>query len=692
MQPFGYDAKWVWARGYDRPNMFLVARCPDGSLVGATGELTLQISVDSDFALLCERAGELQTLAFGQFPDYAARKVYEERIIAADACRDGMLYLLLTSQNCDTSTDRRERAGVIFCLRDETGRVLWCSDESTALYYTRRHIDRDVPLVTGQLGFSFDIDLTQPLCGEVADTEVLTDMPATLYPRPIATLQMGERVSSVCVLQTPFSDSELLPETAFGARMQRARFLDGTVDADGQAYIFDLGAEQVGFCELDITTTQPCEVLIGWGEHLADQRVRTEVGGRCFGARCRLAAGENHLLYPLRRLGLRYLQLHIYAPAASVDIRYAGVRPVDYPLPEATPYPGAEKDGRQAAIYETCLRTLRLCLHDHYEDCPWREQALYTMDSRNQMLCGYYAYGETAAPRASLSLIAQSLREDDLLELCSPARCAITIPAFSAMFVVQLAEYAEHSGDLALVRELLPTAERILEGFISHMADEKDGLIACYPEREYWNFYEWQTGLEGSISGSVAPEDMTYDAPLCCFVSLAMAALASLYLRFDMYAEAQRMLTLNKRLNRAVHQYFYDERAGMYDSYLRLRDGVKYHRAQLTQALALCCGACPEAEAERLRERLAHDDSLYPVTLSHSIFRYDALLADKKYLPLILQEIRDIWGSMLDAGATTFWETAQGQSDFGNAGSLCHGWSAVPLYIYHRYGTGDEGI
>ena len=30
-------------------------------------------------------------------------------------------------------------------------------------------------------------------------------------------------------------------------------------------------------------------------------------------------------------------------------------------------------------------------------------------------------------------------------------------------------------------------------------------------------------------------------------------------------------------------------------------------------------------------------------------------------------------------------ETAAGADDFGKAGSLCHGWSAIPIYFYYRY-------
>ena len=38
-------------------------------------------------------------------------------------------------------------------------------------------------------------------------------------------------------------------------------------------------------------------------------------------------------------------------------------------------------------------------------------------------------------------------------------------------------------------------------------------------------------------------------------------------------------------------------------------------------------------------------------------------------------------GEILD-GATTVWETIEGSEDFSDAGSLCHGWSALPIYYY----------
>ena len=46
------------------------------------------------------------------------------------------------------------------------------------------------------------------------------------------------------------------------------------------------------------------------------------------------------------------------------------------------------------------------------------------------------------------------------------------------------------------------------------------------------------------------------------------------------------------------------------------------------------------------------------------------------------------WQKMVDAGATSFWEVDEGWRAFESAGSLCHGWSAIPLYIYCEYPEG----
>ena len=85
-------------------------------------------------------------------------------------------------------------------------------------------------------------------------------------------------------------------------------------------------------------------------------------------------------------------------------------------------------------------------------------------------------------------------------------------------------------------------------------------------------------------------------------------------------------------------------------------------------------------------DKLAYDDSMIDTSLSASIFKYEALLMlGDTYSDFVYDQIAQKWGNMLFNGATSFWETENGAWDFDNAGSLCHGWSAIPVYLYHKY-------
>jgi len=67
-------------------------------------------------------------------------------------------------------------------------------------------------------------------------------------------------------------------------------------------------------------------------------------------------------------------------------------------------------------------------------------------------------------------------------------------------------------------------------------------------------------------------------------------------------------------------------------------------------------------------------------------FLYDALLGidQERYSDWVINDIDQTYSYMLEQGATSFWETIDGAKAFENAGSLCHGWSAIPIIYYHR--------
>ncbi len=667
-------AKWIWNANASQVNAYV----DFADTFVCSGNPIVRIACDGDYVLRIN--GKI--VGFGQYRGYEDFQFYDEYALT-DYVVSGNNRVSVTVYHPgeDSQTYCKGTPGVIYEIFSEEG-VLCASSLKTMTRVNAQYTSGNtVPVVTRQIGFSFELNLTKP--ENTYDTAVSSARSYAFRPRPVKKLEVLPETPTVIVACGAFSDRAAgeAPAIAMSqADLKKvsgcsARFPDPdgavlTSDLDGCFAIMDLEATNTGILSLDIEVEKDTEILVGWGEHIADGRVRTAIDGRGFAAKLTIPKGRHTVVQPFLRLGLRYLQLHIYAK--SCRIYYAGIKPTLYPLPQVVPAPVS--DALHKKIYDVCIRTLHMCMHEHYEDCPWREQALYAMDSRNQMLCGYYTFGETALPRASIELLAHSLREDGLLELCAPARVGCNIPSFSLMFIVQVREYLKYSGDVAFVNEMLPTMKRVVETFITAM--EPDGLIRALPGA--WNFYEWTIEHKGDFLEQEDPAKRTYDAPLCGYFALALNALIAvcqaIHEDATLYIEKYNMLKDN------IHRFWNDEQQS-YASFIF--EGDTYHYSELTNALFLCAGIVPEDKQATVRRRLMSGE-LAPITLSHSIFKYEALLADPANKDYIMTEIATIWGKMLELGATTFWETIGGEKDFDNAGSLCHGWSAVPSYVYFR--------
>jgi hypothetical protein len=350
-----------------------------------------------------------------------------------------------------------------------------------------------------------------------------------------------------------------------------------------------------------------------------------------------------------------------------VKIKYVGLRPVVYPL-NVVPN---SLEGLRKTIYNTAIHTLICCMHEHYEDCPWREQAMYTMDSRNQMLCGYYAFNEYEFPRACLKLISESIMENNFLPICHPCGTNLIIPSFNMHFFTQVREYVDHSGDADFVKEIYHVLKRIINCFISEI---EDGLIPAISDADKWNFYEWADGMGGPIGEvGLVRKDLVLN---CLFVSALknMAYFSSLSNEKDEYTHL--ILPTIKKIN----DTFFDEEKGLYKN-----NDNSFEYSQLGNALAILCGASEKELSKKIANEIITNKLLTKASLSMEFFVYDALLkADfDKYKKYVLEQIDMEYEYMLNEGATTFWETLDGQKAFDLAGSLCHGWSAAPVYYYN---------
>ncbi len=671
---------WIWIKDQNKNGFaeFQLEFLYEG------GETTLRIGADYRYAAYI---GE-HPVSCGQYADLPSHKSINSADITPFV-RPGKNRLRVVAWHMgeDFSVCRTMAACVAFEILVE-GQCIARSDETTLCRPAFGYRAGD--LITPQMGYGFHYDF-------VRAAETWT--PATVvYPgfseveRPILPTTVGElgvpRIAAQGLFR--YRGGETAAEQMQAAWLASLRFWDMTglerptqdvltapitfraEGGDGVFAVADMGRETCGHLGFSVTVDKPCRMMVGWGEHLSDLRVRTAVGGRNFGMDIALQAGENVLDDYLLRLGCRYLCL--FAETDCVTVSRLGIREVGYPFA----FPEKDfGDGLRNAIYETGRRTLYLSAHEHYEDCPWREQALYGMDSRNQMLFGYGAFAEYDYPRANLLLIARAQQANGLIPLTAPAEMGITIPSFTAYWLMAIGENAEADYSEAFAEEILLYAER---GLRALLASEGEHGLSLVTDVEGWNFHEWSDGLDGGKIFRSAPLEPAGDALLTALTAIAARKLAALTERMGRAQQARDLRAVADRLAAALEHY-YDPDKGLYASYIR--DGAKYGYHEYTQATVLVAGDVPETRVERLCEALqapaAH--GLVPSTLSTLQMTYEALLHYGRDPAFCLRQIERVFGSMLLSGATAYWETAIGEADFRDAGSLCHGWSAVCCWV-----------
>lgn len=670
---FSKESAWIWLDRVAEENCYLQFMTEFFS-TDTSVDAELRISAEGQYVVLLDGIYQLST----QYPDYPHRKSVQRIVCPNPTVGSHILEIQVHYDGIDTSVTRKERPGLRFELR-QGDVLLAASTRETAARPLAGYRSGPIPNITGQLGvgFSWSNDAPEPW-----RNAVVVDKPCTLVPRPIPELMVGPVLTARWYSQGVFTVHEsglqqfaalsfrerwMMTDTPLEELPSDAGIHFASKEGDGIYLILDLGRESVGYLDIDAVCPMATRVDIGFGEHLDDLRVRTDIGGRHFTVQWEAGPQRRCFVHRFLRLGGRYLQLYFYG--TDITVYHVNFQSVDYPVTGNGTFKSC--DHLMDRIFEVSKYTLRCSMHEHYEDCPWREQALYAFDSRNQMLSGYYAFGEFTQPRESLRTLALSLREDGLLELCAPARVSVDIPSFSLVFITALEEYCRYSGDVEFGREMLSVAAAILRTCHGHF---KDGLMHNFPG--YWNFYEWRPLLEGSMSES-AP---SVDSPLQLFYLLALQRMEKIcgYLGLIAPGLPEEIEEVKNGL-----ENFWDAEAGAYASFIRNGEKVQY--AQLVQSLALYTGACPENRRKELCRKLLADE-LVPVSLAYSIFKYEALLLNiPEKAAEVFEQIADRWGRMLYCGATTFWETDTGADDFGWAGSLCHGWSGIPAYLFGAY-------
>lgn len=703
-----HKANWIWADVPLQKNQYADFLC-EFWVETPLSDARLQICVDSEYAAWLN--GEF--VGCGQYNDYPEDRHYDTIPVYA-LLKPGKNRLCITAYyQGETSMQYFVGGrGLCFALQNGSQTVLSNKDVLSALSAT--YTSGEIYKTTEQLGYGYiysepgeDDWKTVKNIPPRFKQSVLCHSPDSLQPRPIEKLQIQEPVHTKIIAQgymicketgeTPAEQigMDYLSYCGFekmfsGAKTMQPAAVLKEYREDGVWIVVDLGREETGYFQLEMEADSAGQLNIAYGEHLQDLRVRAKIEQRNFADIYICKAGRQRFTQYFRRIAGRYIQIH-FSGMSAFKLYYVGILPAAYPLKTAGTFHCS--DMLHNKIYEVSLHTLKNCMHEHYEDCPWREQALYASDSRNQMLCGYYAFGEFVFARESLKLLGKGIQDDGFQRICAPTDLALRIPSFTMLWFLAVKEYTEYSGDDFFIRTMWDQMEDMIRKYFSNMK----GDIPRYPlGEEFWHFYEWSKGYDGYDKyRELRYADGFVDGMYFVFLYLALQSMLQLGKIYDKQKFCQTYTPIAEKLQSTINNLFWDTERGLYASYIN--QGKKEHYGELMQVMAMYTGAAGKERRDKLCRTLYQDniplDSY--ITLSYTIYKYDVLFsAGKEYQQYIFDEIAQKWGGMLFQGATSFWETEGGEADFNAAGSLCHGWSGLPVYIYFRYvlGVGPKQI
>ncbi len=450
--------------------------------------------------------------------------------------------------------------------------------------------------------------------------------------------------------------------------------------------LFDFGTIVHAHPSARIEAEPGAEIELRCGEAVRDGEPVTDV--RSWRLRYTASGSPGETVEAFEPVGFRYVQADVVRGRARVEV---AARERIYPRAPGASF--ACSDPALEAIWRAGVRSVDVCSTDAFVDCPGREQRAWLSDAYGHALVSLLTNPDTRLVRWTLRLHAGGVRADGMLPMVAAGDFGLlaeAIPDQALIWILGLALYHQHTGDEALVEELLPVALGVLGWFERHRGP--DGLLADLPG---WIFIDWAQVQRGR---SIAVMDALF--------ALATSTTAELAASIGDERTAGRLRARADRTREAFEGY-YDNARRVYVDALD-SDGMPTRRvSQHANALAILAGCAPRARwssmldaaldpsrlvrtrtpadpgdlGERVRSPELepegfddeHDVVLAQPFFSHFVHRAVARAGRHDLLPGLVRR----WAPLAERGAgclPEYWDAPPGRA------SLCHAWSAVPVY------------
>ncbi len=421
--------------------------------------------------------------------------------------------------------------------------------------------------------------------------------------------------------------------------------------------LLDFGQTVYGYLELEFADAPAGgRVEVSYGESLDLTRVDRY-----------LLRGGEQTYRPIERRGGRYVQLTFHDLAGPVQLRRVRFHVQSYDAPDAGHFRCS--DEMLNRIWQVGRHTVRMCMQDHYEDCPWREQTLYAGDLAVGALLSYYAFGDGDLAKKSLRQMARLTGENGCMPPLGPAPFdGFLLPEYPAMWIMSLWLYDLHFDDRDLVAELWPTAKAVLGWYDDRLDD--DGLFRRRDGETYARFVDNLPNL--SAKQRVTAEQILIARGRRCAADLAR--------RLGDDDQARTLESAAGEHAEAIVRLCWDaERRAMTDGLGPDGNTV----TQITNGLACLYDILPGDRKPAAVDILRDPTAAPPMRAGYMNFFLVEALAEADFVDEAVARIEEYWGGMVRRGATSFWETFDPESPAGThpqrLWSQCHEFCSGPV-------------
>lgn len=325
-------------------------------------------------------------------------------------------------------------------------------------------------------------------------------------------------------------------------------------------------------------------------------------------------------------------------------------------------------------VWDTAVYTFHLNSREFFLDGIKRDRWVWSADAYQSFYVSHYLFLDPEIEKRTL--IALGGKKPFVMHINN-------IVDYSFFWIISIYEYYKTYGDTVFLSQIYPQMKEVMD-FCRNRTD-LDGFLRG--RGSDWIFIDW---APMDKTGAVCGEQILYAKAMECYAAVCGV----------IEKPEEGFYKAAKELQENIFTRFYDAEKGVFiDSFESGKQNVTRH----SNILAYLFLPCSEKQKQEIYQNVVLNDEVAQITTPYFKFYENQVHCEAGNDNLLEKSIREYYGSMLSLGATSLYEaydsTMQGAEHYAMYGnpyekSLCHAWSASPVYLLgaYRLGVKNTGI